>query len=96
MYLRAIFAVVVLALVLTIAGCAVHPTPWHNLESIAIIPSQQSLSHPGETTQFIAIGTFSSDPTTVDMTNQVTWASSDVGVAPLIPLDSLQSASSMI
>lgn len=85
MFVRAIFAILALALMLTIAGCAVHPTPWHNLESIAIIPSSQLLSNPGETSQFIAIGTFSSDPITVDMTNQVTWASSDVGVATIDP-----------
>jgi hypothetical protein len=85
MFVRAIFAVLALALILTIAGCAVHPTPWHNLESIAIIPSSQLLSNPGETSQFIAIGTFSSNPITVDMTDQVTWASSDVGVATIDP-----------
>jgi hypothetical protein len=53
------------------------------LVSLAIIPPAQLLKHPGETSQFIAIGTFSGALPTLDMTHQVTWASSDTGVATI-------------
>jgi hypothetical protein len=49
----------------------------NTLLSIAVIPSMQYVDNTGETTQFIAIGTFSGPPTTQDLTNQVTWSSSD-------------------
>jgi len=55
----------------------------HDLLSLSIIPSTQVLNNPGETAQFIAIGTFNSVPFTQDMTNQSTWVSSDIGVATI-------------
>jgi hypothetical protein len=53
----------------------------HDLVSIAVIPSSQQLGTVGEPAQFIAIGTFNTDPRTQDLTNQVTWKSSDVSIA---------------
>lgn len=53
----------------------------HDLVSIAVIPSSQTLDTVGEPAQFIAIGTFNTDPRTQDLTNQVTWKSSDVSIA---------------
>lgn len=53
----------------------------HDLVSIAVIPTGQTLSTLGEPSQFIAIGTFNTDPRTLDLTNQVSWQSSDVKVA---------------
>ena len=53
----------------------------HDLVSIAVIPSNQTLGTVGEPAQFIAIGTFNTDPRTQDLTNQVTWKSSDVSIA---------------
>ncbi len=57
-----------------------------DLSSIAITPSTQTLGNLGETGQFIAIGTYSSGtPATVDLTNAVTWSSSDPSVATITP-----------
>ncbi len=55
----------------------------HALISLSIIPANQTVSKFGETAQYIAIGTFSSAPTTQDMTSQVTWQSSDVTIATI-------------
>jgi hypothetical protein len=55
------------------------------LSAINIVPGAgtQTLETLGETAQFIAIGTYTASPITVDMTDTVTWASSDVGVATI-------------
>jgi Bacterial Ig-like domain (group 2)/Divergent InlB B-repeat domain len=50
------------------------------LISLSVIPPSQSVSVAGETAQFIAIGTYSAAPLTLDLTNQVAWQSSDVQV----------------
>jgi Bacterial Ig-like domain (group 2) len=55
----------------------------NGLLSLSIIPTDQTVSKIGETAQYIAIGTFSSAPTTQDMTSQVTWQSSDVTIATI-------------
>ena len=55
----------------------------HDVLSISIIPSSQSVGHVGETNQYIAIGTFNSDPVTADVTNVVHWSSSDVMVGTI-------------
>lgn len=55
----------------------------HDVLSISIIPSSQSVDHVGETNQYIAIGTFNSDPVTADVTNAVHWSSSDVMVGTI-------------
>jgi uncharacterized protein YjdB len=51
------------------------------LTTITIIPASQTLNAIGETAQLIAIGTFNSTPATQDLTDSVTWQSSDVDVA---------------
>jgi len=53
------------------------------LSSIQIIPNSQTLITTGDSAQYIAIGTFSTAPTTQDMTGQVKWVSSDVNVATI-------------
>jgi Bacterial Ig-like domain (group 2) len=53
------------------------------LSSITVIPSSQTLIATGDSAQYIAIGTFSTAPTTQDMTGQVKWVSSDVNVATI-------------
>jgi hypothetical protein len=58
-------------------------TTSHDLQSIQIIPSSQTLVTTGETAQFIAIGTFSGIPGTQDITDLVNWQSSDVKVATI-------------
>lgn len=52
-----------------------------SLTSITVVPTEQTVSQPGETAQYIAIGTFTGNPSTQDMTDQVTWSSSDVRIA---------------
>jgi hypothetical protein len=51
------------------------------LTAITITPNTQTLHAIGETAQLIALGTFSSSPTTQDMAGQVTWRSSDTSLA---------------
>jgi Bacterial Ig-like domain (group 2)/Divergent InlB B-repeat domain len=63
---------------LTVSGQAAQ-----ELVSIAVIPTGQTLSSIGEPSQFIAIGTFNTSPNTVDLTDQVSWQSSDVKVATI-------------
>ena len=55
--------------------------PPHALQSIAVIPGSQPIVYLDESAQFIAIGTYNTEPLTVDITNQVIWQSSDVRVA---------------
>ena len=50
------------------------------ITSLSVIPGSQSVATPGQTSQFIAIGTNSAGAT-VDLTNQVTWSSSSVQIA---------------
>ena len=52
------------------------------LTSLSIIPSSQSVASPGQTSQFIAIGTTSSG-TTVNLSSQVAWSSSSTQVAKI-------------
>jgi hypothetical protein len=56
-------------------------TGARSLTSIAIIPNSQILNTIGETAQFIAIGTYTTSPTTVDLTQTAVWSSSDVSIA---------------
>jgi uncharacterized protein YjdB len=51
-----------------------------SIASISVIPSSQSVSSPGQTSQFIAIGTTSSG-STADLTSQVVWSSSSKQIA---------------
>jgi hypothetical protein len=53
-----------------------------NLTSLAIIPGAQSVASPGQTSQFIAIGTTSSGATE-NITGQVVWSSSATQVASI-------------
>ncbi len=57
------------------------------LSSITVIPGAQTVGTVGETAQYIAIGTFTGvvppTPPTQDVTNSVTWVSSDVKVATI-------------
>ena len=53
----------------------------HDLSSVMVIPSLQTVTSIGEPSQFIAIGTYTTAPLTLDITNGVVWQSSDVKVA---------------
>ena len=51
------------------------------LLSINIVPGNTTVSNKGMTTQFLALGTYSTTPTVRDITNSVTWFSSSPEVA---------------
>jgi hypothetical protein len=73
----------------TIIGTAtitVSSSAATGLTGISIIPTSQTVSTSGETSQYIAIGTFSGvTPATQDITNSpnLKWISSDVAVATI-------------
>jgi hypothetical protein len=48
-----------------------------------VIPASQTVTSLGESSQFIAIGSYTSSPMTVDVTKAVNWQSSDVKVATI-------------
>ncbi len=50
--------------------------------ALSVIPGSQAVPAPGETAQFIAIGT-TSGGATVDVTNQVTWSSASIQIATI-------------
>ncbi len=62
-----------------------------SIASIAVIPGSQSVGSPGQTTQFLAIGTTSSGAT-VNLTNQVGWSSSSTQIATVAPTSGLATA----
>lgn len=70
---------ILLAFLVVLTQCSTD----RDLNVIDIIPSNQALSASGETAQFKAVGHFTRSPTTEDITNQVTWSSSDVSVASI-------------
>ena len=65
------------------ASVSVSTEPPHDLTSITVIPGSQTLTSSGEPSQFIAIGTYTTAPVTVDITDTVSWQSSDVKVATI-------------
>jgi hypothetical protein len=65
-----------------VSGSATLTVSQH-VVSLSIIPGTQTVLSPNETGQFIAIGT-SSAGIQMDVTNAVTWASSDINVATII------------
>ncbi len=69
-------SVVTATATLTVANSAPEP-----LLSLAIIPNTPTAPFPTQTTQLTAIGTFSQAPVTQNLTNTVTWSSSNPLVA---------------
>ena len=61
------------------------------LLSINVVPTASQVSNKGMTTQFLAFGTYSTNPTVRDITNSVTWVSTSPEVAEV---DSCGAASS--
>lgn len=59
------------------------PTAPESLLSISVLPGSQTDNFINQTSQFIAIGTYSSAPYAQDLTNTVTWSSSNVTVATI-------------
>jgi len=66
---------------LAVTGVGVGPG-GATLASLAIIPGSQSVTSPGQTTQFIAVGTTSAG-VTEDITSLVTWSSSSSQIATI-------------
>jgi len=65
--------------IFTVAGSASEP-----LQSISILPSSLTVASPGQTSQFIAVGTETGPPvTTENLTTTVTWSSSNTAVATI-------------
>jgi hypothetical protein len=73
-------SVVTATATLTVNGVQAEP-----LLSLAITPGTQSVAYPGQTSQLIAIGTFSDAPVTQNLTNSlafpIKWISSNAAVA---------------
>ena len=66
-----------ISLLLLLAQC----TGNRDLFQIDVTPGTQALNTAGETAKFTAVGHFTHSPTTEDITQKVTWKSSDEGVA---------------
>jgi hypothetical protein len=66
-----------------VLGSATLTATGHDLQSVTIVPSGQTLFAIGETAQFVAFGSFNSPPLTQDLTDQVTWRSTDVNLATI-------------
>jgi hypothetical protein len=62
-----------------------NPANNNTLQSIDVIPVNQTVYLINETAQYIAIGNYSGNPPTKDLTDQVTWSSSDVRIATINP-----------
>jgi len=71
------------ALFASVAGSASLTVTGATLDTITITPSTSDLTL-GSSQQFVATGNFS-DGTTENLTAQVTWTSSDIGVATVSP-----------
>ena len=67
---------------LTVTGGGSGVGTVTGITSIAVIPGSQAVQAPGNTAQFIAIGT-STAGNTINLTNQVAWTSSSVQIATI-------------
>jgi len=65
---------------LTVTGGGSGTGTVSGITALAVIPGAQSVSAPGQTSQFIAIGTTTAGAT-VNLTNQVAWTSSSAQIA---------------
>ena len=65
---------------LTVTGGSTGTGSIAGITSLSVIPSSQAVASPGDTTQFIAIGTSNSGATT-DLSSQVAWKSASQQIA---------------
>lgn len=63
------------------AAMTVTTTGTNANATLNLIPGTATASFAGETTQFIALGNLTGGTATLDLTNNVSWSSSDVAVA---------------
>ena len=76
---------------LTVTGGGSGTGTVSGITSISVIPGTQAVASPGETSQFIAIGSTAAG-TTVDMTNQVAWRSSSIQIGTIGSTNGLATA----
>jgi hypothetical protein len=69
-------------LTVNVASSTGGSTTGVTITSITVIPGAQSVASPGQTTQFIAIGTTSSG-STVNLAGQVAWSASSAQIATI-------------
>ena len=67
---------------ITVASTGGGGTASGAVVGLAVIPGSQTVSAPGQTAQFIAIGTTSSGAT-VNLTSQVAWSTSSTAIATI-------------
>jgi len=77
--------------VTTTSGGGGSVPPGSSVTSLSIIPSSQAVAVPGETSQFLAIGTTSTG-STADLTDAVTWSSSSVQIGTVVAATGLATA----
>jgi trimeric autotransporter adhesin len=65
------------------ATLTVSSSETGTLTSLTVFPVNQTVTSTGQTVQYIAIGTFTGTQPTQDVTNQVTWSSSNPSVASI-------------
>lgn len=65
------------------ATLTVSSSETGSLTSLTVLPADQTVPASGQTVQYIAIGTFTGTQPTQDVTNQVTWSSSNPNVATI-------------
>ena len=76
---------------LTVTGAGSGTGTITGITALNVIPDSQSVASPGQTSQFIAIGT-SAAGTTVDLTNQVSWRSSSIQIGTITGATGLATA----
>jgi hypothetical protein len=80
------------SVILTVPGTTVTTGPGAsggNILSLTIIPSGIVFGSLGDSGQFLAIGTFSTAPTVRDLTNSVTWLTSEPNKYPITNYSSI-------
>jgi hypothetical protein len=65
------------------ATLTVSSSTTGNLTSLTVLPVNQNVPSANQTVQYVAIGTFTGSQSVQDLTNQVTWSSSNANVASI-------------
>jgi uncharacterized protein YjdB len=76
---------------LTVTGGGTGVGSIIGITSLTVIPGSQTVAMPGQTSQFIAIGTTSTGAT-IDLTDQAAWSSASVQIASVLASTGLATA----
>jgi uncharacterized protein YjdB len=76
---------------LTVTGNSAGTGTISGISSLTVIPGSQTVAIPGDTTQFIAVGT-SASGATADLSSQVEWKSASAQIATVVPNTGLATA----